>query len=146
MDRRDSIGDATGGSGSEMKTRAAMGAQSPEREIPVLAQLLEDRTSLETRARRLADRLALSLKDRLAVRVCSMESAVGGGSLPELSLPSFGVAISGELSSDKLARGLRHARCPILARVHDDELCLDVRTLRDEDWDAVAEALADLLR
>ena len=62
------------------------------------------------------------------VRAC--ESAVGGGSLPGATLPSFAVAPGG--SPDTLARRLRLGAPPVVGRVADGRLLLDMRTVLEE--------------
>ena len=78
------------------------------------------------------------------IRVAPTEAAVGGGSLPEHRIAGLAVVLEGG-SAHALAEGLRAASSPVLARVRDDALWLDVRTLRDGDLDRVGEALAEAL-
>lgn len=65
-------------------------------------------------------------------------STVGGGSLPEETLPTFLWALP-HRSPNALARTLRLASPPVIARVEDDRLALDPRTV-------LPEQEADLLR
>jgi len=113
-------------------------------EIPVLAQLLADPAELERRAGALAKQLA-GVVDRadgtLVLRIGATRGAVGGGSLPDVELPGFGVAIRSKRGAEWLAGALRRAPLPVLARIRDDEVWLDVRTLRDEDFAAIETAL-----
>jgi L-seryl-tRNA(Ser) seleniumtransferase len=69
-----------------------------------------------------------------------LASPVGGGSLPGQTLPSFGVSL--RVASPALAaRALRTAAEPILARVEDDELRFDLRTVSRIDDGAIAKAI-----
>ena len=121
-----------------------------EREIPVLRQLLEPAAQLEARARRLAERLEKAAGDRIGVSVQEERSPVGGGSLPGFELGSWVVALSGSTSAEELAARLRAAAVPVIARVRDSQVLIDVRTLLPDDEVAVEAALAgacaDLLR
>jgi L-seryl-tRNA(Ser) seleniumtransferase len=110
-------------------------------EIPVLAGLRASSEDLERRARRLFDGVSGRLDGAFGARVAASETAVGGGSLPEHRLSGWAVVIEGPKIS-ALAAGLREAPDPVLARVHDDALWLDVRTLRDEEFPAVVRALS----
>jgi L-seryl-tRNA(Ser) seleniumtransferase len=66
---------------------------------------------------------------------------LGGGSIPGESLPSRGVRIaSPDLSADALARALRSAAVPVVPRVSEDRVVLDMRTVLPEDVPAVLEA------
>jgi L-seryl-tRNA(Ser) seleniumtransferase len=114
---------------------------SAEREIPVLRQLCEPLRQLEARARRLAERLAQAAGDAAAVWAAPAHSFVGGGSVPGFELPSWVVAIAAPGGAERLAVQLRRARIPVLARVRDERVLIDVRTLLEGDEDAVAAAL-----
>jgi len=46
-------------------------------------------------------------------------------------------------SPDALLAALRGHRLPIIARIADDRLCLDLRTVAEHDDDALGEALID---
>jgi L-seryl-tRNA(Ser) seleniumtransferase len=117
-----------------------------QREIPVLRQLLEPTQRLEERARRLAERLAKVVGTAASLSAEPDRSFVGGGSVPGFELPSWVVAIEAAAGAERVAAGLREAPVPIVARVRDDRVLLDVRTLFDEDEAAVEEALALALR
>ena len=69
------------------------------------------------------------------------EAAVGGGSLPEHRLPGWAVVLEGPRVG-QVARRLRDAPTPVLARLHDDSLWLDVRTVREDELQTLASALA----
>ena len=108
-----------------------------------------EREELEPRAARLQEIVAKVLggTERGAawkLRVAPTEAAVGGGSLPEHRIAGPAVVLEGG-SAHALAEGLRDAPAPVLARVRDDALWLDVRTLREADLDRVGESLTSAL-
>ena len=117
---------------------------SAEAEIPALRMLLEPLDSLERRARDLADRLRGSAAVEVSVE--RDRAPVGGGSLPDFELDTWVVALRGGPSSNQAAAALRAAEPPVLARLRDDALVLDVRTLRDEEIGWVEAAVAAALR
>lgn len=120
-----------------------------EQEIPALRQMLEAPESLAIRARALAERLERVAGDRIALTVEEDRVPVGGGSLPGFELPTFVVSIRaqpGGPGPQRIADGLRAAPRPVLARVRDDAVLLDLRTLSEADLDAVTEALEAALR
>ncbi len=125
-----------------------------EREIPVLRQLLEPAPQLERRARALADRLEKVARaagaTQTTVAVLPERAPVGGGSLPGFALDGWVVALRSSLGADALAQRLRRASVPVIGRVREDALLLDVRTLLDADMEwvetAVAQALANVSR
>lgn len=110
-------------------------------EIPVVAGLRVSASELKGRAARLLTLVSEVLASRGKARIAASDAAVGGGSLPEHRLPGWAVVIEGPSAATISAR-LRDAPTPVLARVRDDAVWLDVRTLRDVDLSRVAEALA----
>ena len=109
-------------------------------EIPVLAGLRRGADALELGARELLMRISHHLPPDWQGRVESCEVSVGGGSLPEHRLSGWAVVIRGPRVT-RLARRLREAPTPVVARVRDDALWLDVRTLPDEQMEDVVDAL-----
>ena len=70
------------------------------------------------------------------------ESLVGGGSLPGTALPTCLVALRPPgLAPEELARRLRSRRPPLLGRVADGRLVLDVRTLAEGEIGEAASAV-----
>ena len=110
-----------------------------ESEVPVLRQLLEPASALEARARSLAERLTRAAGDSARVAAAPDRGLVGGGSLPGLELDTWVVTLAAAVGADAIAARLRRARDPVLARVRDDAVVIDVRTLLDDD-DARVEA------
>ena len=113
-----------------------------EAEIPALRQLLARDPALRPAADELAKRLADVAGGAAEVGVERDRSAVGGGSLPGLELPTWVVVLRVAAGPDALAAALRRAPLPVVARVRDDAVALDVRTLLEDDPDAVCDALA----
>jgi L-seryl-tRNA(Ser) seleniumtransferase len=110
-----------------------------EREIPALRQLLASPGELAERARSLAGRLARVAGGAAAVAVAAERSPVGGGSLPGFELDGHVVTLSAPGGAEGLAARLRGAPVPVLARVRDDRVVIDVRTLLDGE-EALVEA------
>ncbi len=72
----------------------------------------------------------LSGAAQLKTTIIAGESLVGGGSAPTSSLPTFLLAITAEsLSADELAARLRHNDPPIISRVEEGRVLLDLRTV-----------------
>ncbi len=117
-----------------------------ESEIPVLRQLLEPLDNLETRARALAERLGQAWGDAARIEVEADRGFVGGGSTPGFVLDSWVVTLRTSVSAGQLAERLRAAPLPVIARLRDDALVIDVRTLLEGDEDAVEQALGLALR
>ena len=112
-----------------------------EAEIPVLRQLVTPAGELRGRAEKLGQRLAQAVGAAAAVAVEAERSAVGGGALPGFELPTWVVAVRAAPGPDVLAARLRAAPVPVLARIRDDALLVDVRTLLDGDEADLERAL-----
>ena len=94
-----------------------------------------------------ATRLAAAAPASLRVDVVSEQAPVGGGSLPGFALESFAVEIRDcEGGPDALAASLRRAERPVLARVRDGALALDLRTVDEDQMQALEETVREALR
>ncbi len=113
-------------------------------EIPVIAGLRARAKDLEPRANKLLAEVSALLSPEFSARIAESEAAVGGGSLPEHRLPGWAVVIDGP-RMQALAKRLRDAETPVLARVQDARLWLDVRTLRDDEFPIVLSALSSAM-
>jgi L-seryl-tRNA(Ser) seleniumtransferase len=107
------------------------------REIPVWRMISAQLDALERRASILAAALA---ERGIAARVAPLQSAVGGGSLPGETLPSAGLAISVS-APDTISNRLRGGRPPVVGRVAEGELLLDLRTVQPEEDEMLLAAL-----
>ena len=94
-------------------------------EIPTLRMLAAPAAELEARAGRLAAALADGGVD---CEVVATEGAVGGGTFPGVTLPSHAVALSARDPS-RMAAALRMTDPPLVGRIAEDRLLLDVRTV-----------------
>jgi L-seryl-tRNA(Ser) seleniumtransferase len=125
--------------------------------LPVLRQLTVPLEELRERASRLAELLSLSLREpRATVYLSQCMSQAGSGALPAQEIPSWGVRIVPNSpyvpipiapalrSAQDLAAALRTGDPAILARIHDDGVLFDVRTMSDEDMDLVAARMREL--
>jgi L-seryl-tRNA(Ser) seleniumtransferase len=116
-----------------------------DREIPVLQQLLEPVAKLEARARKLAERLTNAAGDANPVAARPDRTFVGGGSLPTLEIDTWVVTLRPEQGAAQVAARLRTGADPVLARVRDDLVLFDVRTLLEGEEVAVEKAVVAIL-
>ena len=110
--------------------------------IPVWRMIAAPVDSLGRRARRWAKAAGDGAK------VIDGRSMVGGGSLPEESLPTKLVAVPStpELSAETLARRLRENEPAVVARIERDALLLDPRTVQPREDRSVIAALRAALQ
>ncbi|MDQ6781241.1 MAG: L-seryl-tRNA(Sec) selenium transferase [Candidatus Eremiobacteraeota bacterium] len=126
-------------------TLAALGATlglylQPDRlrDIPLYAMLYASPDALRARARALCDRLSSP-----SLRVCETQSATGGGTLPLTRIPSAGIAIDVDgTPALQVAQRLREQRPPLVGRIEDRALIIDLRSIAPEEDPLVLHALS----
>ncbi len=96
----------------------------------------------EIRGRAEAMQEQLKAVRSLRCEVVPGESLVGGGSAPTSTLPTFLLALTGStLSADQLAARLRGSTPPIVARVEEGRVLLDLRTVFTDEENQIVEVL-----
>jgi len=114
--------------------------------LPVALMIAEPLEALRGRATAFAARLA-ERAPALRPSLAAGESRVGGGALPDRGLPSVLVALDpGPRGADRLAEALRLGSTPVVARVADARVLLDLRTVRPEEEELLLSALAAAAR
>jgi L-seryl-tRNA(Ser) seleniumtransferase len=114
--------------------------RTPDRlaqELPTLRLLTRPAGEIEAQASRLRPLLAAALGPQWAVAVEHVSGQVGSGSLPAGVLPGFALACSppgrkGGAALAALAARLRGLPIPVIGRISDNRLLLDLRCLEDE--------------
>ena len=104
--------------------------------------LAEAAATLEARARSLVVALVesgVANGDRTVGAVETL-GRVGGGTFPDVTIPGWGVRIGGA-GATSLAAVLRSGPTPLVARIEDEAVVLDLRTVPASADDAVLEAL-----
>ena len=103
------------------------------REIPVLRMLFQPLGEIRTRAKKIASALRAAVRDE-RFEVTEDSSRAGGGALPEAEFPSFAVSVKPRgISVNELESRLRRGSPPVIARIKDDSLLLDARTIGKDD-------------
>lgn len=116
------------------------------REIPTLAMLTIPLKTLQSRARRLKRRLDAAAPERARVEVIAGSSRVGGGALPTQELPTRLVAIDpASISAARLEERLRQNDPPIVCRIEQEKVLMDVRTIQENDIPFIERAIASIL-
>jgi L-seryl-tRNA(Ser) seleniumtransferase len=112
----------------------------PERlaqDLPVLRLLTRPAAAIHAQAAGLLPALTEAVAPRYAVQVVPLQGQIGSGSLPVERLPSAGFAIAAVgikrpgRALDELAAALRGLPLPVIGRIADDQLLLDLRCLED---------------
>ncbi|MBW2109138.1 MAG: L-seryl-tRNA(Sec) selenium transferase [Deltaproteobacteria bacterium] len=115
-------------------------------EVPTLRMLTMPIKTILTKARRLQNRLKKLGNARVQVDLLNGSSRVGGGSLPLQQLPTkcLGIRIEG-LSANRLEALLRKASPPVIARIEEDVVVLDLRTVLEDEIAVIADTFKKIL-
>ena len=109
---------------------------------PVLRMMTEAVEVVEQRAVRLVRALPQIMQEELAVQVEVSVAEFGSGALPLEELPSRAVVLQPRSCSvEDFSRRLRLGSAAVVGRIHRERLWLDMRTVRDDEVDAVVAAL-----
>lgn len=103
------------------------------KKIPIWMMLSATRESLDARAQKWAEQLRAA---KIDAQVIDAESTVGGGALPGETLPTRALAMALK-SPDDLARRLRENTPPIIARIEENRVVFDPRTVLASEEDAL---------
>jgi L-seryl-tRNA(Ser) seleniumtransferase len=100
--------------------------------LPTLGTLGRPLAEIEAQARRIQPAVAAALGAGFTVEICDCRSQIGSGALPLDSIPSAGLSILAEAGLDRLAAAFRALPMPVIGRIEDGALKLDLRCLDDE--------------
>jgi L-seryl-tRNA(Ser) seleniumtransferase len=106
--------------------------------LPTLRWFVRPRAEIAAAAARLREAVAVAVGSGYNVAVAECASQIGSGALPLETLPSAGIAVSpvGRKGAgtrlEALAAGLRSLPIPVIGRIEDGALVLDLRCLDDE--------------
>ncbi len=114
-------------------------------ELPTLKMLHAPAEEMKEKADLLAKEIALTAPN-LAVDVAPSVARSGGGTLPLHEIPSYAVRLVDETGdADAVAEKLRSADPPVVGRVGEKRIWLDVRTLLDGDEETILQAVSTYL-
>ncbi|MFT4096093.1 MAG: L-seryl-tRNA(Sec) selenium transferase [Rhodoblastus sp.] len=116
--------------------------RNPDRlalELPTLKSLARSFADIEAQAARIAPFVQKAIGAQFAVEIARCASEVGSGASPVETVPSAGIAIrakaarGGQRALIALNNSLRGLPWPVIGRIADGALVLDLRCLTDED-------------
>ncbi|MEH2484051.1 L-seryl-tRNA(Ser) seleniumtransferase [Nitrobacteraceae bacterium AZCC 2146] len=119
-----------------------------KQQLPTFRLLSLSKTEIEARARRMLRAVQVSVGTLFKVEIVDCLSQIGSGALPLVTLPSAGLAVrpssarGGGRLLKHLAARFRNLDIPVIGRIEDQALVLDLRCLDDER--AFAENLISL--
>lgn len=109
-----------------------------ESEVPVMQMLALTADEIEQRARAIVD----AVNSELCLEIVAGASTIGGGAAPTSTLPATLIAISHpQKSADEIEHYLRTSTPPIISRISEGKVLLDLRTVFEDEIPAVVEVL-----
>ncbi|MBI5848585.1 MAG: L-seryl-tRNA(Sec) selenium transferase [Nitrospirae bacterium] len=101
--------------------------------IPVIRMLFQPQKTIKTRARKIVTELRRQIAEA-DIAIVKGSSKAGGGSLPEAEFETYAVSLAPrQIAVNELEARLRTGSRPIIARIKDNLLLLDARTIQDQD-------------
>ena len=118
------------------------------KKIPTLRMLTISLDELEKKAIALEKEIRILEESvDLNIAVEDSESEVGGGSLPMVKLPTKTISINSDLfSTAKMEELLRLSNIPVITRVYKDKLYLDLRTIREDEYEIVVKTIKEMCK
>ena len=114
--------------------------------IPVLSLITKDLKEIEKNTNDLFNKIE-KLKDVADINVEDTLSQIGGGSLPAERIKSKSVTIMPKnISTQFLEAKLRAGKNPVVGRISEEKLILDMRTVLEDEIDILAQKLIDILK
>jgi L-seryl-tRNA(Ser) seleniumtransferase len=115
-------------------------------DIPALRMLAHSTNSIEERARNLVAKLTTGdAAPEMEATILAGQSAIGGGSGPTVHPPTALIALKHRtLSADDLELKLRHCSPPVIARIADGLVLIDLRTVAAREEPDLIRALTSL--
>ena len=116
--------------------------------LPTLRLLTRVESTIREQANRLAPKVSSQLGNHYRVETASVSSQIGSGALPVEVLPSAAISITAANGEDETLRSLasrfRQLPKPVIGRLHNGALLLDLRCLEAIHEDAFIEQLSEL--
>ncbi|MDC7287089.1 L-seryl-tRNA(Sec) selenium transferase [Blautia schinkii] len=152
----------------EATLRIYLDEKTALKEFPVLEMLMRPVEQMEQMAHTLKEKLEACAKNldacvetidnsaeiqaenrgkgRTKIQIVTTKAKIGGGALPEEELPSVCVSVqSDKFSAAELSRRLRLARTPIITRIEENSVLLDMRTVFIEEISVISDVFSELL-
>lgn len=114
-------------------------------EIPTLMMLSAAAEDIRARAVDLIGEIRGRVPGNVTFDILSGESAVGGGAGAAVALPTFLIAIGCATEPDVLEKRLRERELPVIARILDGRVVIDLRTVFADETGPLADALVNAL-
>jgi L-seryl-tRNA(Ser) seleniumtransferase len=117
------------------------------RDIPTVRMLTETQEIIKKRAKKILSALKKSVSEQAKLAVISDQSRAGGGSLPETDFPTFSVSIKPmNIKVNAFEKKLRLGEPPVIARIKEDTLLIDARTIEDREIKTLVKCIVEAFK
>ena len=124
---------------------ATLAEYAREGKVPAQRSITMSAAEIGARVDNLISRVGQKTSPALSLEKIPGESAVGGGSAPTSPLPTFLLAVTASsLSANDVEAGLRQWDPPIVVRIANDRVVIDLRTVAETEESEIEKALASL--
>lgn len=108
--------------------------------IPTLNMILENSQKVKEKTEKLHQEL-----EKLGIEstIISTRAKIGGGSMPEETVPSYGIAFQG--NANVLEEKFRKNILPIIGRIYEDRFVIDMKTVSKEEIDVILDNIKNIL-
>ena len=115
--------------------------EKAKEKVPVLSMITVSMDEMRTKAILLAEQVRRAT-EAFEIEVIKSEGQIGGGSTPNQFLVGYAVSVVGKkVSADRIERDLRAYEVPVIVRINQDRVLIDMRTVTRDEIDMVARAL-----
>ncbi|MFO7729099.1 MAG: L-seryl-tRNA(Sec) selenium transferase [Desulfonatronovibrio sp.] len=130
----------------EATLRFYLDSQAAMQEVPTLRMITMDPQELRKAAQKLKTLIKKRVNPEPELFIVPAQSRVGGGAFPEQDLPTSLVGIKpAQMNCDELRDRLLAADPPVIGRIENDVFCLDPRTIEQNEYKLLCQALNQVL-
>lgn len=130
----------------EETLKAYIAGEDAAMEIPAVRDIVRPLDEIKEQAEAFAAKLR-GHTETYRLDLKKSTSQIGGGTMPGVELPTYIAAVShSDMPAHELAARLRDCRPPVITRIQDNKVCIDFRTIREDELAEVVEGLAQISR
>ncbi|MGF7186548.1 L-seryl-tRNA(Ser) seleniumtransferase [Desulfitispora alkaliphila] len=116
-------------------------------EIPTLRMLSSKQEEIHRRSEKVIAKLKSQLDSDIEIELHSGNSQVGGGALPTTDLPTANISIkASRINSKQLMDRMRDGKPSVIARIENERVLLDLRTVFPNQEESLISAIVGILR
>ncbi len=134
----------------EATLKAYLDEEKAQTAIPTLRMLMEEKETIKKRAQKVLLKLrrtiGFSIDEFADISIAKDFSQSGGGALPEAKFETYAISIKPyKLSANAFEKKLRLNSRPIIARIHEDRVILDMRTVQNKEIEILIDGIIQSL-